>query len=61
MLAAQFGHIEVVRALLAANADPLIVSHNGATALSVAKALNHTAIAALLETRLAELAAAGSA
>ena len=56
-LAAQEGHIEVVRALLAANADPRIAAHNGGTALFVAKAMNHTAIAALLEARLAELAA----
>ena len=47
--------------LFAADADPRIVTHDGATALSVAKAKNHPAIAALLEARLAELAAAGSA
>ena len=60
MLAAKNGHIEVVRALLAANADPRIVTHNGHTALSLAKAKNHPAIAALLEARLAELAATSS-
>ena len=61
MMAAMSGHIEVVRALLAANADPRIVSHNGATALSLAKHFNHPAIAALLEARLAELAASATA
>ena len=61
MVAAQNGHIEVVRALLAVNSDPRIVTYNGNTALSLAKAKNHPAIAALLEARLAELAAAGSA
>ena len=61
MMSARNGHIEVVRALLAANADPRIVAPNGATSLSVAKAKKRTAIAALLEARLAELAAAGSA
>ena len=57
ILAAQNGHIEVVRALLAANADPRIVSHKGNTAFSLAKAQNHPVITALLEARLAELAA----
>ena len=60
MLAAQNGHIEVVRALFVANADPRIVALNGHTALSAAKAMNHPAIAALLKARLAELAAAGT-
>ena len=58
MLAAKNRRIEVVRALLAAKADPRIVAHNGHTALFIAKYFNLTAIAALLEARLAELAAA---
>jgi type VI secretion system protein ImpK len=49
MMAAQDGHIEVVRALLAANSDPRIVFLNFHTALSLAKAFNHHAIAALLD------------
>ena len=53
MAAARFGRIEVVRALLAANADPRIVAHNGLTALDAAKVKNHPAIVALLEARLA--------
>ena len=60
MMSAQNGHIEVVRALLAANADPRIVAHGGFTTLSCAKAKNHPAIVALLEARLAELAATGT-
>ena len=65
MLAANEDRIDIVRALLAAGADPLIAiteagPFNGSTALDVAKALNHSAIIALLEARLAELAAAGS-
>jgi ankyrin repeat protein len=65
MMATARGHIDIVRALLAAGADPLIAiteagPFNGSTALNVAKALNHSAIIALLEARLAELAAAGS-
>ena len=65
MAAASCGHIEVVRALLAAGADPRIAvtaagPYNGTTALDAAKTNNHTATAALLEARLAELSAAGS-
>jgi ankyrin repeat protein len=55
MLAAQEVHIEIVRALLAANADPRIAAHDGFTALDDAKRSNHTAIIALLEARLAEV------
>ena len=47
--------------LLAANADPRIIASNGRTALILAEAFNHPAIVALLEARLAELAAAGTA
>jgi ankyrin repeat protein len=59
-------HIDIVRALLAAGADPRFALTAagplyGATALDYAKAMNHPAIIALLEARLAELAAAGSA
>ena len=54
-------HIDVVRALLAGNADPRIVALDSTTALDDAKRNKHTAIVALLEARLAELAAASSA
>ena len=53
-----------MRALFAAGADPRIVITGpfyGNTALDVAKEMKHSAIIALLEARLAELAAAGSA
>ena len=59
------GQIYIVRALLAAGADPRLAiteagPANGYTALDLAKVMSHTAIIALLEARLAELAAAGS-
>jgi ankyrin repeat protein len=62
---ASCGHLDIVRALLAAGADPRFAvtmagPANGKTALDAAKEGNHPAIAALLEARLAELAAAGS-
>ena len=64
MAATTKDHIDIVRALLAAGADPRIAFTeagplNGVTALDGAKEGNHTAIIALLEARLAELAAAG--
>ena len=55
-MAAWNGRIEVVRSLLAANADSRIVSSTGTSTLSDAKRKNHPAIAGLLEARLAELA-----
>ena len=66
MMAASSGHIDIVRALLAAGADPRIAVTEagpfyGYTALDAAKAANHPAMIALLEARLAELAAAVSA
>ena len=61
MIAVQLGHIEIVRALLAANADPHIAANDGTTALDIAMKRNYPAIVSLIEARLNELAAAGSA
>ena len=52
MVASQKGFVEIVRVLLAAGADP-----QGYKALNLAKHFNHTAVVALLNARLAELAA----
>ena len=51
------GHIDIVRALLGSGVDPRF----DLTVADAAKAQNHPAIAALLEARLAELAAVGFA
>ena len=64
MVAASCGHIDIVRALLAAGADPRIAvtvagSLNGKTALNAAKAGKHTAIIALLEAKLVEFSVIG--
>ena len=54
-MASQQGHIDVVRSLLAAGADPRLALHNGFTALGVAKLSKHPQIVALLEAKIAEL------
>ena len=54
-MASQKGHIDVVRSLLAAGADPRRADHHGFTALDVAKEKKHTQIVALLEAKIAEL------
>ena len=68
MVAARFDRIDVVRALLAAVADPRMAVTvpgpgygYGYTALDAAKEQNHPTIIGLLEARLAELAIAVSA
>ena len=55
VIAAVQGSVEVVQSLLAAGADPRTALHDGHTALGVALHLKHTAIAALLEAKIAEL------
>jgi ankyrin repeat protein len=62
-MACRQGFVDVVRSLLAAGADPRLALHNGFTPLAMAMHCNHPAVADLIETRLAELAAtsAGSA
>ena len=55
-LASQEGFVETVRLLLAAGADPGYSDTQGRSALIMAKHFNHTAVVALLEARLAELA-----
>jgi ankyrin repeat protein len=55
MIAAIQGFVDVVRSLLAAGADPRTAKHDGLTALDLALRFNHTAIAALLEAKIAEL------
>ena len=60
-IASQEGHEAAVRVLLSLGADPRLVCTDGGTALGTAKHFNHPAIAALLEAKLRELAAAGSA
>jgi ankyrin repeat protein len=54
-MVSQYGHIDVVRSLLAAGADPRLAVHNGFTALDAAKHKKHTQIVALLEAKIAEL------
>jgi len=54
-MASQNGHIDVVRSLLAAGADPPHADHNGFTALDIAKHYKHPQIVALLEAKIAEL------
>jgi ankyrin repeat protein len=54
-VASQEGHIDVVRSLLAAGADPRLALHNGLMALDSAKHNKHTQIVALLEAKIAEL------
>ena len=56
-IASQEGHLKAVRSLLLAKADPRLAAHDGNTALDYAKHNKHTAIVALLEAHLAELAA----
>ena len=56
MVASLGGFVEIVRLLLAAGADPRISDTRGRSALIMAKHFNHTAVVALLEARLAELA-----
>jgi ankyrin repeat protein len=48
-MASQNGHIDVVRSLLAAGADPRLARRNGFTALDAAKHKKHTQSVALLE------------
>ena len=55
--ASQAGQLQAVRSLLLAGADPRLAAHDGTTALDAAKRNKHIAIVALLEARLAELAA----
>jgi len=57
--ASLFGRVETVRLLLAADVDPRISDQSVRTALALAKQLNHTAVVALLEARLAELTGSG--
>jgi serine/threonine-protein phosphatase 6 regulatory ankyrin repeat subunit B len=52
--ASQHGHIDVVRSLLATNADPLLTLHNGKTALDAANLKHHTQIVALIEANIAD-------
>ena len=56
-MASQKGHLAVVNALLAAGANVHRVANNGATALSRATANSHADVVAILEARIAELAA----
>jgi ankyrin repeat protein len=56
-LASQEGHLQAVQSLLKAGSDPRLIAHDGTTALDAAKRNKHTAVIALLKTRLAELAA----
>ena len=49
MSAAEQEHLEIVRLLLEAGADPRIVDLNGRTALDRAKLNKHAAAVALLE------------
>ena len=56
-LASQEGQLQAVRSLLLAGADPRLAAHDGTTALDDAKRNKHNDIVALLEARLAELAA----
>ena len=55
MIAAGKGFVDVVRSLLAVGADPRTACHSGHTALDAALLLKRPAIAALLETKIAEL------
>ena len=57
----QEGHIEVVRALIQADADVHHVANDGATALSLAKQNKHSEIVALLNERIAQLKGAAAA
>ena len=54
-IASQLGHIDVVRSLLAAGADPRLTTHDGVTALVAANHGKHTQIVVLLEAKIAEL------
>ena len=56
-MASQDGFVEIVRLLLAAGADTRLATFDDLTALSLAKHFNHPAVVALLEARLAQLAA----
>jgi ankyrin repeat protein len=56
-LASQGGQLQATRSLLLAGADPRLAAHDRATALDDAKRNKHNDIVALLEARLAELAA----
>jgi ankyrin repeat protein len=49
------GHIDVVRSLLAAGADPRLATHDGFTALDAAKHFKHPQIVVLLKAKIAEL------
>ena len=55
--ASQEGQLQAARSLLLAGVDLRLAAHDDTTALDVAKLNKHTAIVALLEARLAELAA----
>ena len=59
MLASIEGHVEIVDMLLKANANPRLAKTNGSgdTALTFAQRRNHHAVAALLQAKLAEIAA----
>ena len=54
-MASHQGHIDVVRSVLAAGADPRLARHNGTNALDAAKHFKHSQVVALLEAKIAEL------
>ena len=56
MAASIYGHVQAVKVLLAAGADPRLVATNRGTALSGAQHNKHLAIVSLLQAKLAELA-----
>ena len=58
MMASAHGSPECLQLLLDAGADPHVAEHGGWTALGLAKYNNHPAVVAMLEAKLAALAAA---
>ena len=58
MAASVVGFSECLQLLLDAGADPRVADHEGWAALVYAKEFNHTAVVAMLEAKLATLAAA---
>ena len=57
MAASANGFPECLQLLLDAGADPRIADHEGCTALALAEHFNRPAVVAMLEAKLAELAA----